>query len=108
MGDSDAITAGGRTIVTWLTPYWDLWQSHVGAIAGGRLAKAITPPRKLLGDEACLSAFRAYCLANADKKSPEWFAKDCRHWQAVASAEPVVSVTGTLTHYGKRVYEGRA
>lgn len=57
MGDSETIAVGGRTIVTWLTPYWDLWQTHVGTVSGGRLAKALTPPRKLLGDAACLSAF---------------------------------------------------
>ena len=109
-GTSDAITAGGRTIVTWLTPYADLWETHVGAIAMGRLAKALAPARTLLGDEVCLSAFRAYVTATADKKAPEWFARDCRTWatKAAVMTEPLVSETGTLTDMGRRVYEGRA
>ena len=109
-GDSDTLEAGGRKIVTWLSPYWDLWQMHVGTISGGRLAKAITPARQLLGEARCLSAFEAYCLARADKKAPEWFARDCRYWDAKAEASrvPLVTPTGTLTDAGRRVYEGRA
>ena len=108
-GTSDAITAGGRTIVTWLTPYADLWETHVGAIAMGRLAKALAPARTLLGDDTCLSAFRAYVVAKADKKNPEWFARECRSWAARADIprEPLISETGTLTDAGRRVYEGR-
>ena len=106
----DTITVGGRTIVTWLTPYADLWETHVGAIAMGRLAKALAPARTLLGDDVCLSAFRAYVTAKADKKAPEWFARECRVWAAKAdiAQEPLVSETGTLTDQGRRVYEGRA
>ena len=109
-GTFDTITAGGRTIVTWLTPYAALWETHVGAIAMGRLAKAFAPARTLLGDATCLSAFTAYVTAHADKKAPEWFARECRQWaaKAEASTEPLVSATGTLTDRGRKVYEGRA
>lgn len=109
-GTSDTIEAGGRTIVTWLTPYADLWEAHVGAIAMGRLAKAIAPARTLLGDDTCLSAFRVYVTAKADKKHPEWFARECRAWAAKAAVpvEPLVTETGTLTDAGRRAYEGRA
>ena len=109
-GTSDTITAGGRTIVTWLTPYADLWETHVGAIAMGRLAKALAPARTLLGDDDCLAAFRAYVVARTEKKNPEWFARECRAWLAKAAVpvEPLVSETGTLTDAGRRAYEGRA
>lgn len=102
------VEAGGRVIVTWLTPYLDAWERDVGAIAPGRLAKGIAPARELLGDEACMAAFFAYCAAKADKKDPAWFAKDCRRWleKAQAHEEPLVSETGVLTAYGRKVYEG--
>lgn len=107
-GDSDAMDVGGRKIVTWLTPYADLWEAHVGAVAMGRLAKALAPARLLLGDTVCVSAFRAYVLSTADKKNPEWFARECRHWATKADdGEPLVNETGTLTDRGRRVYEGR-
>lgn len=108
MGDSDRIEAGGRVIVTWLTPYVETWEANVGAVAYGRLAKALAPARKLLGDKRCLAAFLAYCQSRTERKAPEWFAKDCVQWSRVADAtEPVVSPHGTLTAYGKRLYAGR-
>jgi len=105
---SDTIEAGGKTIVTWLTPYIDTWEAHVGALAYGRLAKALTPARKLLGDDDCVAAFRAYCQSHETRKDPAWFAKDCKRWadKAQQHAEPLVSPTGTLTEYGRKVYEG--
>lgn len=103
------MTAGpdGKPIVTWLTPYWDLWTAHVGAIAGGRLAKAITPARELLGEEACVRALRRYVLAPGIK-NPEWFTRECRRWADAPDPDdgPCVTEEGTLTPAGKRAYGG--
>lgn len=54
-------------------------------------------------------AFRAFC-ASAPKLRPEWFGPNCRIWlkKGQEASEPLVSDTGTLTDWGKRVYEGRA
>ena len=105
---SDTIEAGGKGMVTWLTPYWDAWQEHVGAISGGRLAKALAPARQLLGDERCIAAFRAYCEDQEQRvESPEWFAKQCRTWDKRAEeAAPLVNEWGTLTAHGRKVYGG--
>lgn len=108
MADPETIEAGGRSIVTWLTPYVETWEAHVGAMAYTRLAKSIAPARKLLGDEDCLAAFRAYCQSHETRKDPAWFAKDCKRWLSEAHRlGPVVSEYGTLTEYGKRLYAGR-
>lgn len=94
----------GKALVTWLTPYWDLWTAHVGAIAGGRLSKAIAPARELLGDEACVAALARY-VAAPGLKNPEWFTRECRKWADVAD-EACVTDEGTLTAAGKRAYGG--
>jgi len=97
--------------VTWLTPYYDAYTQHVGAIAFGRLAKALAPARDLLGDEACQRAFAFYCeQQDGRSKSPEWFAKECRMWlqratrESEAVSEPVVNEYGMLTEAGRKVY----
>jgi len=108
MGDSETIAVGGRTIVTWLTPYVEAWEAHVGAMAYTRMAKALAPARKLLGDERCQAAFLVYCQSRETRKDPAYFAKDCVRWSLIAdTTEPVVGRYGTLTEYGKRLYAGQ-
>jgi hypothetical protein len=108
MGDSETIAVGGRTIVTWLTPYVEAWEAHVGAMGYTRLAASLAPARKLLGDARCQAAFLSYCQSRETRKDPAYFAKDCVRWAKVAEAqEPVVGPHGTLTEYGKRLYAGQ-
>lgn len=94
---------------TWLTPYLDMWNEMQGVIAEGRLAKAVAASRTLLGQKDCVTAFRAFA-ASAPKLRPEWFGPNCRVWlkKGREASEPLVNDTGTLTDWGKRVYEGRA
>lgn len=105
---SDDITVGQRSIITWLTPYVEVWEAHVGTMGYTRMAKSLAPARKLLGDERCQAAFLAYCQSREKRKDPAYFAKDCVRWSKVADAtEPVVGMYGTLTEYGKRLYAGQ-
>ena len=103
-----AVVVGDRILVTWLTPYWDLWEQQCGAIAPGRLAKALAAPHAMLGPDDCVAAFHAYVCEPSARKAPEYFAKECRLWlsRAIEALEPVVSPTGALTAYGRKIYGG--
>jgi len=94
---------------TWLTPYLGIWGEYQGIVTEGRLAKAVSASRALLGQEDCVVAFRAFC-ASAPRLRPEWFGPNCRIWlkKGREAEEPLVNETGTLTDWGKRVYEGKA
>jgi len=91
---------------TWLTPYLDAWEQAQGAIAPGRLAKAVKPAHDLLGDGGP-SAFALFA-ASGDKLRPEWFAPNCRAWatKVAATMVPLVNTYGTLTDAGKQAYGG--
>ena len=93
---------------SWLGPYLTIWGQYQGAVAGGRLAKALRPSHDLLGGDACALAFEQFAASKPGLR-PEWFGPNCRVWlqRAHAARVPLVSPTGTLTDAGRRVYEGQ-
>jgi hypothetical protein len=93
-----------REAVPWVAEAARVWGELSGAVAPGRIGRALKPLVDGHGWPTVEAALRRYLARPGAHRTPETLALNWRYWHTMQDSPAVVDETGELTPYGEQVW----